>query len=74
MKLNFFEEAFKCHKGKWFTNLCNILNSIDLPCLTKEQKYLCEVELGEKESGNALKSMSNNKKPENDVLSKEFHE
>ena len=45
----FFEEAFKYYKGKSFTNLSNILNSIDLPCLTKEQTDFCEIELGEKE-------------------------
>ena len=44
----FFEEAFKCHKGKSFTNLSTILNFIDLPCLTNEQKDSCEIELGEK--------------------------
>ena len=43
----FFEEAFKCHKGKSFANLSNI---IDVPCLTNEQKDLCEIELGEKNS------------------------
>ena len=37
----FFEEAFKC---KLFTNLCNILNSIYLPCLTNKQKDFCEIE------------------------------
>ena len=34
----FLEQTFKRHKGKSFTNLFNILNSIDLPCLTNEQK------------------------------------
>ena len=70
----FFEKAFKYHKGKSFTNLSNILNSIDLPCLTNEQKDFCEIELGEKELSNALKSMPNNKTPGNDGLSKEFYE
>ena len=70
----FFEEAFKCHNGKSFTNLSNILNSIDLPCLTNEGKGFCEIELGEKELFNALKSMPNNKTPGNDGLSKEFYE
>ena len=70
----FFEEAFKCHKGKSFTNLSNILNSIDLPCLTNEQKDFCEIELGEKELLNALKSMPNNKTPGDDGLSTEFYE
>ena len=44
----FFEETFKCHNGKSFTNLSNILNSVDLPLLTNEQKDFCETELGEK--------------------------
>ena len=44
-----FEEAFKCRKGKLSTNLSNILNSVDLPCLMNEQKDFCEIELGEKE-------------------------
>ena len=60
---NFFEEAFKCHKGKSFTNLSNMLNSIDLPFLTIEQKDFCETELGEKELCNTLKSVPNNKTP-----------
>ena len=70
----FFAKAFKYHKGKLFTNLSNVLNSIDLPCLTKEQKDFCEVELGEKELSNVLKSIPNNETPGNDGLSKEFHE
>ena len=57
-----------------FTNLSNILNSIDLPCLTNKQKDFCEIELGEKELLNTLKSMPNNKTPGNDGLSKEFYE
>ena len=44
----FYEEAFKCHNGKSFTNLSKILNSIDLLCLTNKQKDFCEIELGEK--------------------------
>ena len=65
---------FKCSNGKLFTNLSNILNSIDLPCLTNEQKVFCETELGEKELFSAWKSMPNNKTPGNDGLSKEFYE
>ena len=70
----FFGEACKYHKGKSFTNLFNILNSIDLPCLTTELKDFCEIELGEKELLNALKSMPNSKTPGNYGLSKEFYE
>ena len=44
----FFEKAFKYHKGKSFTDLSNIMNSIDLPCLTNEQKYFCETKLKKK--------------------------
>ena len=62
MKLKFsLRKLLKSHKGKSFTNLSNILNSIDLLCLTNEQK-----EIGEKELRNALKSMTNNKSPGND--------
>ena len=68
----FIEKAFKCHKGKLFPNVSNILNSIDLPSLTNKQKDFCEIELEEKELCNALKSMPNNKTPGNDGLSKEF--
>ena len=32
----FFEKAINCHKVKSLTNYSNILNSIDLPCLTNE--------------------------------------
>ena len=70
----FFQEAFKCHYSKSFTNLSNTRNSIDLPRLTNKQKDFCEIELGEKELLNALKSLPNNKTPENDGLSKEFYE
>ena len=52
----------------------NILNSIDLHCLTNEQKDFCEIKLGEKELLNTLKSMPNNKTPGNDGLRKEFYE
>ena len=40
-----------------------MLNSIDLPFLTIEQKDFCEIELGEKELCNTLKSMPNKKTP-----------
>ena len=70
----FFEEEFKCHKGKSFINLSNILNSTDLPCLTNEQKDFCDIELGEKELLNPLKSMPNSKTPGNDGSSKEVYE
>ena len=53
------EEVFKCHKGKSYTNPSNILSSIDLPCLTNEQKGFCKIELREKG---------------NHGLSKEFYE
>ena len=59
----FFNKAFKYHKGKSFTNLSNILNSIDLSCLTNEQNDFCETELGEKKLSNAFKSMPNKKTP-----------
>ena len=36
----FFEQAFKFDKSKSFTNLSNILNSIDLPSLTNKQEDL----------------------------------
>ena len=42
-----FEEIFKCQKGKSFTNLSNILNTIDLPCLTNEENNFCEIGNGE---------------------------
>ena len=60
--------------GKSFTTLSNILNSLDLPSLTNGQKDFCEIELGEKELCNALKSMPNKKTPGNYGLSKEFYE
>ena len=71
---SFFELAFKCHKGKSFTNLSNILTSLDLPSLTNEQKDFCDTELGGKELCNAFKSMLNSKTPGNDRLSKGFYD
>ena len=44
----FFEEFFKCHRGKSFTSLFNILNSTELPCLTNEKKDFCEMKSGRK--------------------------
>ena len=55
----------KYQKRKLFTNLSNILNSLDLPCLTNEQNDFCEIELRKKEIFYALKSMPNNKIPGN---------
>ena len=46
-EINFFEDAFKCHKATSFTNLSNILNSIDLPCVTNKQNDFCENKFGE---------------------------
>ena len=66
----FFKEVFKYHKDKSFTSLSNILNSVDLPCLTNEQKDSCDIELWEKELCKALKSIPNNKTSGNDALSK----
>ena len=68
---SFFKQVFKCHIGKLFTNLSNILNSTDLP--TDKQKKFYETELGERELCNTLKSIPNNKTPGNDGLSKEFY-
>ena len=67
----FSKEAFKCHQGKLFLNPSNILNSIDLHCLTNKQKDFYEIELWEKELCNALKSMPNSKTSGMDWLSKE---
>ena len=51
-----------------------MINSTDLPCLTKEPQGFCENKLGEKESYNALKSMTNNKTSRNDGLRKGLYE
>ena len=39
------EEVFKCNNGKSFTNLSIVLNTIDLPCLSNEQKDFYEIKL-----------------------------
>ena len=44
----FFEKIFECRKGKLLTNVSNILNYTDLPCVTVKQKDFCETELGKK--------------------------
>lgn len=49
-----FEEVFK---GKSFTNLSNIQNTIDLSSLPNEQNVFCEIKLRKKELFIALKSM-----------------
>ena len=62
-KLFFFQRFLKYQMCRLFANLPNILNSIDLSFLTKEQKRFREIELGEKEAFNALNSMPNNRSP-----------
>lgn len=67
------EEVFKCNNGKSFTNLSIVLNTIDLPCLSNEQKDFYEIKLQEKKIFNGLQPMPNSKTPVNGGLRKEFY-
>ena len=49
------------------------LNTISFPKLTKEKSKTLDAGITEKELLIALQSMENNKSPENDGLTKEFH-
>ena len=51
----------------------NYLKTLNLPRLTDDKCRLCEGKLTERECWEALKTMGNNKSPDNDGLSKEFH-
>ena len=50
------------------------LNQISIPVLIGEQSQTCEGPILESELLKALKNMSYNKSPGNDVLTKEFYE
>ena len=58
----FFEEPFKCHRAKHFTNYSNILDSLSLPTQTTEKKkHFCKTEPSDKEIVGVFKYMPNNK-------------
>ena len=55
-------------------NLQNYLGTVSTPALCKEQQDSFEGKTSEKELLKSVKSMQNEKLPENDALSKEFYE
>ena len=55
-------------------NVDTFLNKMSLPKLDNQKALSCEGPITEIELLNALKSMSNDKSPGNDGLTKEFYE
>ena len=51
-----------------------LLQSITLPSVTNDQKYVCDNDLTDKELFDPWKGIPNNKSPSNDRLTKEFYE
>ena len=52
----------------------NFFNDVDIPKLSENQVKLSDEHLTEKDLYNSLKSMQNDKSPDNDGLKKEFYE
>ena len=61
---NLFNWKFRISKRRY--------SQIKIPILMEEQSQTCKGPITESELLNALKSMPNNKSPENDGLTKEF--
>ena len=61
------------YKNLWKIRISKRRSSqINIPILMEEQSQTCKGPITESELLNALKSMPNNKSPENDGLTKEF--
>ena len=71
---SFYKTLFRNNITKSELDNNHFLEEVDLPVLSLDEKLLCEGELTEKELYNSMKSMSNNKSPGNDGLSKGFYE
>ena len=65
---------FKKTIAKSISGIEMFLSDIHLPIITDENYIICEAEITEDNLLPALKSIPNNKTPENDGLSKEFNE
>ena len=75
------QELFDFYKGLFSENLnvskneiMQFLNLVSIPQLTEDQSKDCEFILSEKDLLLVLKSMPNNKSPDNNGLRKEFYE
>ena len=71
---DFYEALFKKREQKTKAEIKNFLNVIDVPKLSEDQVNPCEEDLTEKDLCKSLRSMQNDKSPENDGLTKEFCE
>ena len=68
----FYKRLFKNSIKKTLSERTNFLDTLQTPKLSDDKCLLCEGELTEEELKDVLKSMSNNKSPGNDGLTKEF--
>ena len=72
-KMNQELECFYKNLFNWKIRISKRRSSqINIPILMEEQSQTCKGPITESELLNALKSMPNNKSPENDGLTKEF--
>ena len=70
----FFETLFQKSSLKYSTDDINhFLNTLDIPKLSADQIFICDIELTEKDLYDSMKSMKNDKSQGNDGLTKEFY-
>ena len=70
----FYKNLFKENLNTSKEAIFSFLENINLPTLTNEQPLECEGIVRETELLKALKSMKNDKSPENDGITQEFYE
>ena len=72
--LFFYETLFRNTSANTSEDCKSFLNEVFVPKLNYEDARFCERDFNKLELLKALKSMQNNKSPENDGLTKEFYE
>ena len=70
----FYEHLFRKTTCNANSKIVSFLDNISLPVINNDFFNLCENDLTENELLITLKSMQNNKTPDNDGLTKEFYE
>ena len=70
----FYEQLFKKAICNASSKIVYFLDNISLPVINNDFFNLCENDLAKNELLITLKSMQNNKTPDNDGLTKEFYE